>query len=159
MREEFRKPFGKITCIKNIKISAGKKFITVGDAVSFSSIQNGMKPDVIVFDNIEKRKPVNVEVKKCLQNYAGKKIVVKNPAGCITEELWNAVKIVLQANSSVAIEVEGEEDLTAFPFFLEADIGTVVVYGLLGKGVVEVKVDKKLKDKCTELLKEMKQGL
>lgn len=157
MREEFRKPFGKVTAIEKIKIPAGK-FIAVGDAASFSVIKKGMKPDVIVFDNMEKRKPVGSDVKSCLQNYAGKKIVVKNPAGSITEELWQAVKIVLEVNSSAAIEVEGEEDLAAFVFFLEADAGTVVAYGLPDEGIVEVKVDKKLKDKCKELLKEMKRG-
>jgi len=154
LRKEFRKPFGKITCLEDIKVSAGK-FITVGDVAGFSVIQKGMKPDVIVFDNMEKRKPVDADVKNCLQNYAGKKIVVKNPAGCITEELWMAVKLVLESEQPAAIEVEGEEDLAAFPFFLESPAGTVILYGLLDKGIVEVKVNKKIKDKCKELLKEM----
>jgi len=154
LREEFRKPFGKIIVADEVK-SAKEKMIAVGDAASFSLIQHGFKPDVIVFDNKEKRKPVSIEVKQCLQNYARKKFSVKNPSGHVTAELWKTVKLSLELNSAVAIEVEGEEDLAALPFFLESPAGTVVYYGLFDNGMVEVKVDKNLKDKCKELVKEM----
>jgi len=159
LREEFRKPFGKIVSLDELKVPAGKKLITVGDKASFSIISAGFKPDIIVFDKLENRKPVSSDVKNCLQNYAGKKFVVKNPAGRITAELWAAIKLALESNSPVAIEVDGEEDLAAFPFFLESPAGTAVLYGLFDKGMVDVKVDKKLKDKCKKLLKEMTEGL
>jgi len=158
LREEFRRPFGKIIVLDDVK-AAKEKMVAVGDAASFCLIKHGFKPDVIVFDNMEKRKPVTNEVKQCLQNYAVKKFFVKNPARHVTAELWKTVKLSLQSNVPAAIEVEGEEDLTALPFFLESPVGTVVYYGLFDSGMVEVKIDKKLKDKCKELVKEMTEGL
>lgn len=132
--------------------------ITVGDAVSYGAIKNGLHPDIIVYDLIEKRMPVSEKVKKVLNNFKGKKFVAKNPPGNITKDLWSSVKKSLKVKGKVKIVVKGEEDLTVLPFILESQVNTTILYGLRDRGMVIVKVNKKLKDECKKLIKCMKRA-
>lgn len=135
------------------KIS-GSKLITIGDRTSYNAIKAGLKPDIIVYDGKERRK-VNPRIANVLENLKVKKFTVKNPAGRITEEAWRIVKSSLSLDFKHKIFVDGEEDLIAFPFLLESEEGTVILYGLK-KGIVLVKVDKSIKNKCKKILKRMK---
>lgn len=155
LKEKLRKPYGKvIDSFDKIKFSG--KLITVGDAVSYGAIKAKLNPDIIVFDLIEKRKPVSEDIRKTLGQFKGKDFFVVNPPGNITSELWDVVKKSLEIKDKVKIVVKGEEDLAVLPFILESPLDTTILYGLRDKGMVRVKVDKKLKDKCKRLIKEMK---
>ena len=55
----------------------------------------------------------------------------------------------------VKIIVEGEEDLAVTPFVMEGDSDTVVLYGLMDKGFVLLKVNKDVKEKVRKLLEKM----
>jgi GTP-dependent dephospho-CoA kinase len=155
LKEKLRKPYGKIFhSFEKIKIFG--KLITVGDAVSYGAIKNGLSPDIIVFDFLEKRRPVSENIRQTLGEFKGKDIFVRNPHGNITSELYDAVRKSLETEGKVKILVSGEEDLAVLPFILESRTNTVILYGLRDRGMVRVKVNKKLKDECRKLVDSMK---
>jgi len=156
MREEFRKPYGKLfSSVNEVKISSKSKLITVGDVVSYNAIEDGLNPDIIVVDLKKMRVPVDEKAKALFRKFKAKKITVRNPAGNITDELQKAVKGSLKEKSNVKIFVNGEEDLAVLPFILESPLNTVILYGLKDKGVM-VKVSKRIRNECRKLLKYMK---
>lgn len=78
---------------------------------------------------------------------------VRNPAASITREAWDAIRLGLQHDDGpVRVVVEGEEDLLGIPCFLEAPVGSVVLYGMPNQGVVVVRVDAAFKAKVAALL-------
>ena len=78
---------------------------------------------------------------------------VRNPAASITREAWDAVRLGLQHDDGpVRVVVEGEEDLLGIPCFLEAPVGSVVLYGMPNQGVVVVRVDLAFKARVAALL-------
>lgn len=155
LRKKFKRPKGKVfASVKKIKIPFGTVLITVGDIVSFSAINAGLKPHIIIFDGKVERSPASQEVTDVLEGYEAKKITVANPPGRITSELWKAVKSCFPFKKRVKIFVRGEEDLAVLPIILEAP-GGVVLSGLPGKGIVLLEINEKLKNICSELLKQM----
>ncbi len=84
-------------------------------------------------------------------------VTVRNPAGHITKELVNAVKDaylgIIKDGRQRIIEVDGEEDLAGIPAVLLAPLGTVVLYGQPGEGVVVVEVTEEKKQKLLRLTK------
>lgn len=150
-----RKPYGRIfNSFSKIKFSG--KLVTVGDAVSYGAIKNELDPDIIVFDFLEKRRPVSENIRQTLGEFKGKDFFVRNPSGNITNELWDAIRKSLEDDGKVKIVVSGEEDLSVLPFILESPTNTVILYGLRDRGMVRVKVNKKLKDECRKLVDKMK---
>jgi uncharacterized protein (UPF0218 family) len=82
---------------------------------------------------------------------------VRNPAGVITDELWDAIETVLKhlEKGPFCIEVEGEEDLASLAAIYLAPGGVTVIYGLPNKGVVVVKATAAHKQKVKEVLDRM----
>jgi hypothetical protein len=160
LREEFRKPFGKVyTSVHQIVIPEGKKFVTVGDKVSYNCITAGLKPFLIVFDAKENRDFINSTTRSILDKYADMKLIASNPPGQITEELQKMIKKSLTCKTTCAIFVIGEEDLATLQVLLEYPIGTIVLYGQPSKGIVFVEIEENIKNKCKELQSKMKRGL
>jgi len=158
LRDEFRKPYGKLytTTPKDIKNQLeGKKIVCVGDIISSNAIKDGISPDIIVFDLKGYRKDIDVKTRKILEDFEGKTFRVKNPPKMITKEFWEAIKESLEAKSPVKIIVDGEEDLAVTPFIIEGNSDTVILYGLLDKGFVLVNINKYIKEKVRKLLKKM----
>jgi uncharacterized protein (UPF0218 family) len=77
----------------------------------------------------------------------------------LTEEAVNAVKEALAREGKTKIYVRGEEDLLTLPAILYAPEGSSVVYGQPDKGVVEVKIDAKTKNKVKKIIEDMEDGL
>ncbi len=148
-KEELRKPLGKITN-KVEKEDLKGKIVSVGDAVTMSLEKEGIKPDIAIVDyKIERR---GYEGKNFS---AGKIIKVKNPAGKITRELWNAIATAYIENKKTLIEVDGEEDLAALPAIYLAPDNTTVIYGMPSKGMVVVNVGKKERNIVEKFLKSL----
>ncbi|RLG58523.1 MAG: hypothetical protein DRN88_00510 [Candidatus Hydrothermarchaeota archaeon] len=103
----------------------------------------GISPHLAIIDLKTKRKKI-----------PGKKLKevtkVNNPAGKITHELWSTVKEKIKEGGIILIE--GEEDLAVLPCILEAEEGTLVLYGQPSEGVVKVNIDKDIKEKAKKLL-------
>ncbi len=150
-KEELRKPIGKV--VKKIEKEEIKgRIVCIGDMVTLTLKKEGIEPDIAVVDYMIGRKEY-----KGNKFQAGKIIKVRNPAGKITRELWNAIATAYAENKKTLIEVEGEEDLAALPAIYLAPENTTVIYGLPSKGMVIVKVREKERKKVENFLKKMEE--
>lgn len=133
-------------------ILKNKKIISVGDRIGFELLKSDIKPDIVIFDLKEKRNPVDEEIKNTFNNLNYFSIEIDNPPSCITEELWKAIKVCLELNKKTKIKIYGEEDLSVLPIIIEANEGTIILYGLRNKGFILVEVNKDLKNEFEKLL-------
>ena len=76
----------------------------------------------------------------------------KNPAGEVTPSLIESVDAALHSDQTTCIEVDGEEDLAPLIIHQLSPLGTNVVYGQPGKGVVLRVTDLEAKRQCRDLL-------
>jgi len=131
-RKLFKEPFG--TLYRNIPeilpLLAGKKIYAVGDVVTHNLQKNGITPDVAIVDGYTMRSPC-----KRVPELSEHCLRVKNPAGCLTDALIQALGTAV-ANAPAMIFVDGEEDLAVIPMVIAAPAGSVVLYGQPREGVV-----------------------
>jgi uncharacterized protein (UPF0218 family) len=133
------------------KIDTGKLLITVGDVVSLTVNRNGIRPDVAVYDGMTERHEMNA-FGDLVKSKGWKNVEVTNPAGTITSELVDAVENALSGKEKITIRVIGEEDLAVMPCILLAPIGTNIIYGWPGKGMMLIATDGLIKKRTEELL-------
>ena len=79
---------------------------------------------------------------------------VRNPAGIVTKEAWDAIKGALQHTEAV-IYVDGEQDLPAIPANLESPDKSFIVYGQPSQGVVVVTTSPDIKHEVREMMNRM----
>jgi len=140
-RAELKKPLGRLyRSVAEAKELKGR-IIAVGDFVSHSLLKAGIYPDIVIIDGLVEREKTELKT----EGYQGVK--VKNPAGRVTKELWDAVKNAIEGNNPLKIEVEGEEDLAVMPAVMLAPAGTKVAYGQPREGLVVVNADLESKEK------------
>jgi cytidyltransferase-like protein len=171
LRQELKKSQGKLikgnpNNIKSIGSEIYSKLnelntlfiITVGDEVTMLINSLDIKPKLSIFDfrvnRIEKYRSI-FELGFKDKELNIRKVV--NPPGCITNELVGLVKesieeIVAGKEKTIVIKIEGEDDLAAVPAILLAPLGSVVLYGQPGEGVVIVEVTEEKKKKLISLL-------
>ncbi|MEM3040843.1 MAG: DUF359 domain-containing protein, partial [Nitrososphaerota archaeon] len=101
----------------------------------------------IVEDRIERRwvKPFNM-------NGATELSCINEP-GTISEDAYSTVSKAMLMPRPVVVRVRGEEDLLALVAIIEAPIGSVVLYGQPGVGVVVVDVDERAKQNALSILR------
>ncbi len=153
-REELKKPMGPIIKPEEAKENA----IVVGDESSYNLITAGKKPKLIIIDNKVKRNPISEDIAKVVNNFGKWIIRVENPAGHISESAWEAVKLIIEEGKYPArIEIVGEEDLMALPAIMEMKVGEYLYYGQPDVGLVEVKIDKRIKSFANKILGRMEE--
>jgi GTP-dependent dephospho-CoA kinase len=116
--------------------------------LSRENLVAGISVDLII-DHISMRKPsasFNIE--------AGRTYRVKNPAGVITEESWNAIKRTMKERD-VLIVVEGEEDLLALPCTVESPNEALVFYGQPDRDLIVVETGRDAKNEASLILGRM----
>jgi uncharacterized protein (UPF0218 family) len=160
MRWLLKRPLGQLfsdttAVVERLRRLHPPKLIAVGDVVTAELLEAGLKPDVVVVDMMVMRSPVVEKTKRVIENFEAKIVVVKNPAGAITRELREALET---AKSPLKIVVDGEEDLATLPAVISAPLGSVVVYGQPGEGLVLVEVTEQKKREFEELLNRFKAG-
>lgn len=153
LREKLKRPFGNL-------IKDGDKFnlrsnliICVGDKTSERILGIGILPKICIYDGKIMRR--DIKIPEVIKNFNANEIRAKNPAGYITQELFNAVEKALNSSGNFKIFVDGEEDLAAIAVIDLAPIGSLVLYGQPGEGIVLVNVDKKSKELIKNILKGM----
>jgi len=160
LREELKKPLGSLFINNEFLdfIKNEKYIISIGDLVTYTILNNNIKPQFCIVDYKTKRKSCNKEIIKTIKSFGDKVINVINPAGCITDELWDSIiesykKIEL---STIRIEVDGEEDLaTLAAIALAPNRDVTIIYGLPDKGVVVVKTIEENIIKAKNIINEM----
>jgi GTP-dependent dephospho-CoA kinase len=123
--------------------------ILVGDTVSRNATQRGIRADLMIIDNLEKRSRA-----KTYAFTPKRKIKTKNPAGMIEAQAREAVEQAILASGDL-IEVEGEEDLLAVVAVQASPPGSLVVYGQPGEGIVLVRVSEAKKAEAQAILDQM----
>ena len=79
---------------------------------------------------------------------------VKNPAGVITLESWEAIKRAMKDDDAVIL-VDGEEDLLALPCIVESPNNSLVLYGQPSRGLVVVDTSSTVRNEATLILSRM----
>lgn len=163
LRKKLTKPLGKLMAFEKALDKISKKkpgmLIVVGDASIVNLLENDIKPDILVFDLMCKRKPVAKEWKERIFAYAKSMEIfhAKNPAGTISGELEDRVKkCILEGNGCV--QVEGEDDLAALACVEHATKGAVVLYGQPDEGIVWIDVGEKMKNKAGRLARKIRES-
>ncbi|HID25587.1 MAG TPA: DUF359 domain-containing protein [Thermoplasmata archaeon] len=159
LREKLKEPLGLLLKEDEFIDLAQKKkcVVAVGDMVTFTLLKHGITPCIAVFDFKCKREFCDKAMMKLLKKYGDIKIKVKNQPATISEELWEAVKkgYRLCKNKTVAIVVDGEEDLASLAAIALAPSDVTVIYGLPNKGVDLIEVTQREKDIVKDVLKQM----
>lgn len=153
-KEIFKEIIGRELKDSDLSHHDDKKIITVGDMVSLTAKEKGMHPLLSIYDGYTER---HVMTKFASLVKEEKKIVVKNPAGVITNDLDNAIKNSLKNGDTNLIYIEGEEDLAFIPCVLHSPSDVEVVYGCPGKGMMIVSADIATKKKVEKLWKQMEE--
>ena len=159
LRDTLKEPLGRLVDEQELlKLLSHEKYIvSVGDLITFTLLNNEVKPQICIVDYILKRKEYDLEMKKKIKDFDAKQIKVKNPPGTITDELWNAIELAYKKRDEgpFRIEVDGEEDLAALAAIYMAPSYVTVIYGLPNKGVVVVEATTAHKLKVKEILDRM----
>lgn len=133
--------------------------VLVGDVTASVMTKMGYVPKLILVDNHTKR---GKEIPTLIVE-PSTRVNVKNPAGMLSPELFEAIEdavrvIITQAEEMkgpILIEVDGEEDLSTLAAISLLPEGSTVVYGQPDAGLVVVNVDSEIKNKVNDMLQEM----
>ena len=161
VRRELKRPLGKLVSTAEAVKAAqkakreGRLVVCVGDSCAYEFISAGVRPDVVVYDELCERKPTPEEIRSAISSYGGKGVSVSNPAGFVSEELEKAVSEAVSRGGG-KIFVKGEEDLAALPAMMVAPDGSLIAYGQPGEGVVLVIVTPGMRDLAQSIYERMK---
>ncbi|SDF13612.1 hypothetical protein SAMN04488067_10296 [Halorubrum xinjiangense] len=165
LRDAFKEPLGPVTTDAE-ELLAGvdetrerhgspdetpPRLIAVGDVVTYHLREAGRVPDVAFVDGKTEREAVREEIATALDAAAERRVAVENPAAGLSAALLDALADALAAAEPVTIEVTGEEDLAALPAMLAAPLGSTVVYGQPGEGMVRVAITPETRRRAREL--------
>jgi len=151
LRSAFKEPFGPVHTDTEQLLSAVEEtaaesdtdappLIAVGDVVSYHLCTGGRQPDVMLIDGKTEREAVDSEIETRLAEPPGTVKTVHNPPAELSEELLVTLRAAIDADEPVTIRVDGEEDLATLPAIVAAPLGSSVVYGQPGEGMVHVAV-------------------
>jgi hypothetical protein len=158
LREELRKPFGPIiedpSELNSLNVE-DRRIISIGDFVTIVLLDSGLRPFLSVVDSMVER-IYRPDMKERIEKANGElsRIRVKNPAGTISEELWENLKEAIGGRSRVRLEVEGEEDLAALAAIYLSGPTDLVIYGQPKVGMVIVKPEE-VRHKVKKILEMM----
>ena len=134
--------------------------IAVGDVTVLGFQKAGRTADLALIDGQTKRShwPSSSDIQQDMYDNI---VECTSPAGSLTKSLLDACRTSLSSwlenGESSLIIVDGEEDLAPLLLHPLAPIGSVVVYGQPGKGVVVRWCDEDSKDRCRNLLSDFEE--
>jgi GTP-dependent dephospho-CoA kinase len=138
------------------RIRACRPLMAVGDMVSYTLLDRGYAPDLIIYDMKTERRPFDLLAAK-IEGLPGIDARVSNPAGQITSELVREIALALQRNVTTKLFVEGEEDLAALACAAMAPIGSCLVYGVPGEGMALLSIDQDVAEQARSMIYSMEE--
>ena len=149
---ELKKPLGKLypdfeDAVE--EISSSEFLISVGDETFKNLTEHELYPNIGIIDNLIQRKNHTHDVIR-----ADHILKADNPAGYITDDLWETIGQALELSDNgecYVIEVAGEEDLAVLPCIIMANPETTILYGQPNEGLVLLKVSD-VKNKAQKLI-------
>ncbi|MGC9210245.1 MAG: GTP-dependent dephospho-CoA kinase family protein [Acidilobus sp.] len=155
-REDFSWPRGLLVSgdlSEFIRAAPWRKVICVGDVVSRYCLSSGRPPDVIVIDGKTRRQEMADAASQVSVEHF-EKLVLDNPAGGISPAAIEALCDAMKRPSRSLVVVRGEEDMLALAALMCAEPGSLVIYGIPGKGASLVVVDQAIaREAQTRLLR------
>lgn len=127
----------------------GGLLVAVGDVTVSTLLGMEIIPDIAFIDGYTKRKELPEKID--LQPFEGV-LHCSNPAGSITASLISAIETALYSDGTVCVDVDGEEDLAPIIIHLLAPLGSNIIYGQPGEGVVLTRTDEFVKERCRRIL-------
>ena len=181
MREELRKPLGKvikpsefikfIKFLRFVKLEKIPLIVAVGDIIVMELLKQGINPEVKIIDLRSRREKIQNN-HRLLADFRGSKYPwssvgnrwesYPNKPGTIN--LNTAFKLKTLIDNAFSrpkphpggveswLVVDGEEDLLALPAVLFAPLGALVLYGQMNLGVVAVEVTETIKEKLHKII-------
>ncbi|MEM1981989.1 MAG: DUF359 domain-containing protein [Candidatus Hadarchaeales archaeon] len=154
LRDRLKRPLGRVfpsmgEAVEYLRTLKPKRIVTVGDRVTLTLLEEGIRPDVCVVDLKTLRSPLAEEERKRLERLDLPEKRVVNPPATLSDELWKAFDLP----PPLKIVVEGEEDLATLVAVMKSPPGTAVLYGQPKEGVVVVEVER-VRREVEELLGE-----
>lgn len=123
--------------------------VAVGDVVTQNLETRGITPILSILDGKTKR----AALAGADAHRRDADLVIANPKGFITKELWDAIRDCDFQNRKIFID--GEEDLATLPAILYAPMGSIVVYGQPDEGIVVVHVTDEKKNEIKSIIERM----
>ena len=158
IRSLLKEPIGILVDEKQLLkiLKEEKKIVSIGDQVTYTLLRNNIEPFFCIVDYHTRRGECSEDIVKVLKSYGKKTIKVDNPAGTITDDLWDVIKFAFEdKNQSLKVEIEGEEDLASLVAIYMAPLDVTIIYGLPDKGVLVVKPTRENKGKVKQILDKM----
>ncbi len=142
---------------------------TIGDEVTRVCNKAGLMPELAIFDyKVNREKVYNsyqeLGISKTFTKALSRPgleesiLTVLNPAGnisgSIVRAVQKAIKGIIFDGRQRLIRVKGEDDLAGVPAILLSPLGSVVIYGQPGQGVVVVEVTEEKKNALVNLIQD-----
>jgi uncharacterized protein (UPF0218 family) len=158
MREQLATGLGRIVRTNELRqeLRDCRPLLAVGDMVSFTLLDQGHKPDLVVYDLKTERRPYTSLSAK-LDELEGVCARVVNPAGQITAGLVREIARALERNVPTKLLVEGEEDLAALVCAAMAPPGSCLMYGVPGQGMALLRIDQEAADRARSMIYSMEE--
>lgn len=158
MRAQLAAGLGKLVPLEDLpaELNGCKLLMAVGDMVSLTLLENGFKPDLVVYDLKTERRPFTSLTAR-LKEMEGVDRKVANPAGQISAELVREIARAIERNVPTKVLVEGEEDLAALVCAAMAPIGSCLIFGIPGRGMALLKIDEDAADQARSLIYSMEE--
>lgn len=148
LRQELKKPLGKLYTVLPIGIANDPKtIVTVGDVATKSLNDLGATHRVSIVDFFVERVQRYRSVAELGFDENVFCLYATNPAGVITPELVETIHQALHdtTHDRIVLKVDGEEDLAVLPVLISAPLGYTILYGQPKEGVVVVSVTRETK--------------
>lgn len=150
----FKRPLGVDISESELKTHSKRMLITVGDVVSLTARNLGLRPYVSIYDGYTERREMT-GFAALVEDEGGATVTVENPPGEISRGLVVALADILGTGGT--IEVVGEEDLAVVPCVLMFPEGTEIVYGWPGVGMKVLVIDGDIVQEMNHLINEMEE--
>ncbi len=161
LASELKVPWGPLYPGESPEVSfdPDSPLIAVGDVTNQNVLDAGLRPKISVIDRVTRRnRPHEGPEARTQEGIELLRLSVNNPAGTITESLWEAMVLGLNHPGPVQVEVAGEEDLASLAAVALAPEGAQVAYGQPDEGMVVITVDPAVRAKAYELLAKMEES-
>jgi hypothetical protein len=151
-RDELKEPLGPVITDEELPTHVKDQLIAVvGDVASVHILRAGYRTKFVIIDHMTRRggkEPLPSEIR-----LMGKeRIKVVNPPAQITPALWDAIEKAYRMKGPVVIEVDGEEDLASLVCLVTAPEGSLVIYGMPGKGMVITTINDQTRGRAQKAL-------
>ena len=159
LRDFLKEPMGQLVNEKKLLnlLKNEKYIVSIGDLVTYTILKNDIEPIFCVVDFKTRRGKCPIEIIKLIKSFGKKSIIIKNPPGTISDDLWKVIEIAFENldADTLRIEIDGEDDLASLAVIYLAPKDVTIIYGLPDKGVLVVKPTFENKKKVKEILDKM----